>query len=675
MYWHLLISLLLAAIPALGSESAPLTTPHATVTLVSASDSVAFGAPLRLGLRFKLAPGWHIYWSNPGDAGQAPALDLKLPDGATRSEFQWPVPQRIGEGPVMTFAYTGEVLLPFTVTGASGPLALAGNATWLICQKVCVPEEGKLDLTLPAGDAAPSPEAALFQAADNASPRPSPFAVTIAPDGTLTLSGDGLSSAGITEAAFFPTATGVIVNAAPQVLTRGDHALSLALKPGDAFDPHAALSGIVVLKDRSGQQSAVAIAATPGAAPPAATGLAEALLFAFLGGLILNLMPCVFPVLAMKAMAIVRLSGNERRHVRIHALWYAAGVLAAFGALAVILLAVRAAGGAAVWGFQFQSPLFVAGTAFLLFLVGLNLSGVFAIGTSITGIGQSLTARGGHAGSFFTGALAVLVATPCTAPFMGAAIASALSAPAPVALTIFLMMGLGLAAPYSLLAIFPGLAGMLPRPGRWMDVLKQGLAFPMYAATAWLIWVLSQSGGASSVAAAGAALVALGFAAWAYGLSQAGEGRGVWLGRIAAVAGVIAAAATLPLLAATAETGKPELAAGQEPYSAEKLSALRAEGKPVFVNMTAAWCVTCLVNEEVALAPQAVREAFVTHHVAYLKGDWTKADPAITAFLHEHQRDGVPLYVFYPPDNATPIVLPQVLTPSVILDQLERAGS
>jgi len=268
-----------------------------------------------------------------------------------------------------------------------------------------------------------------------------------------------------------------------------------------------------------------------------------------------------------------------------------------------------------------------------------------------------------------------VIGTPSPAWRSGAAIASALAAPAAVALAIFLMMGLGLAAPYSLLAIFPGLAGMLPRPGRWMDVLKQGLAFPMYAATAWLVWVLSQSGGAASVAAAGTALVALGFAAWAYGLSQAGEGRGMWLGRIAATVGVIATAATLPLLSTPTETGKPELAAGQEPYSAERLAALRSEGKPVFVNMTAAWCVTCLVNEQVALAPQSVREAFVTHHVAYLKGDWTRADPAITAFLHDHQRDGVPLYVFYPPENGTPIVLPQVLTPSVILDQLGRAGS
>ena len=658
-------------------ESAAVTTPHATVTLVSETDAVEPGKPVRIGLRFRLAPGWHIYWVNPGDAGQAPTLDLALPPGAGASGFDWPVPQRIAEQTVMTFAYTGEVLLPMTVSGLPGdaPVALRGSASWLVCERICVPERGQLSLDLNPGRAAPSPEVPLFQAADAAIPRVSPFAAAIAADGTLTLTGE-LSRATVADAWFFPMAGDAIVNAAPQTLAIGQGTVSLALQPGAGFDKTAPLPGVVVLKDPSGAETALGITARPGGAPASAAGeggIAGTLVFAFLGGLILNLMPCVFPVLAMKALAILRLSDVERRVVRAHALWYALGVLAAFGGLAAALLAVRSAGGVAVWGFQFQSPVFVALTCWLLFAVGLSLSGVFAVGGSIAGLGQGLTRHGGHAGSFFTGLLAVLVATPCTAPFMGAAIAAAVAAPAPVTLLTFLVMGLGLAAPYCGLAFVPGLARLLPRPGRWMDILKQALAFPMYAAAAWLVWVMIRLGGETGVELTLAGLVLLGFAGWAYGAGQGGEGRGAWIGRIAAGAALVSALALLrPMADAAPETSTAGLDAGEESFTPARLSALRAEGKPVFVNMTAAWCVTCLVNERVALSPSAVRDAFAVHHVAYLKGDWTRQDPAVTDFLRAHDRDGVPLYLLYPPGAGEPEVLPQVLTESGMLERLGR---
>ncbi|HLY58028.1 MAG TPA: protein-disulfide reductase DsbD domain-containing protein [Stellaceae bacterium] len=669
-----LLAALLLAPPALAAESAAITTAHATVTLVSAADSVEPGKPVRLGLRFRMAPGWHIYWSNPGDAGQAPEFKPTLASGVTAGEFDWPVPSRVLDGPVMTYAYSGEVMLPFTVSGASGPLKVDGSASWLICQKVCVPEEGNLTLDLPVGSGTPSAEAGLFAAADAQLPRPSPFAASVAPDGTLSLTGEGLSPATVKDAWFFPATWGAIVNAAPQNVTVGDGRLTLALQPGDAFHPGDGLAGVVVLRDPSGQETGLAMAAKPGppvAAGSAAGGLAETLLFAFLGGLILNLMPCVFPVLAMKALALVRLSGVEQRAVRAHAVWYAAGVLSAFAALAVVLLAVRAAGGVAAWGFQFQSPVFVAATAWVLFAVGLSLSGVFTVGNTMTGLGQELTARGGHAGSFFTGLLAVVVATPCTAPFMGAAVAAALAASAPVAIATFLVMGLGLAAPYTLLALVPGLARFLPRPGRWMEVLKQGLAFPMYAAAAWLVWVMTQLGGSDGVQATVAGLVLVGFAAWAYGASQGVEGRGRWLGLAAAAAALVASAAILPGLTAAAPDAKAETVAGEEPFSSARLAALRADGRPVFVDMTAAWCVTCLVNERVALSPTAVRDAFARNHVAYLRGDWTRQDPDITRYLRDNGRDGVPLYVYYPPHDGRPTVLPQILTENTLIGALK----
>jgi thiol:disulfide interchange protein DsbD len=659
-------------------ESAPVTSARTTVTLVSETDSVAPGKDFRLGLNFKLAPGWHIYWSNPGDAGQAPVLDLTLPADTMAGPLQFPTPVRVAEGPVMTFAYLDAVTLPFTVTPpkTGGSLPIVAKASWLVCNKVCIPEEGSFQITLPAGTGTPSAEAGLFAASDARMPRPSPYQAHIASDGALSITGSGLSNTAIRDAWFFPAESGVIEQDAPQPLTVGDGALVLKLTPTHGFDPAHAIDGELVLKDAGSQEVGLTIHATPGAAPAIAasvqTSLIETLLFAFLGGLVLNLMPCVFPVLAMKAVAIARLSGAERGHVRASAVAYTAGILLAFGALAGLLLALRYAGREAGWGFQFQSPIFVVATAWLLFAVGLNLSGVYSVGTGIMGAGQGLVSKGGHLGSFFAGLLAVLVATPCTAPFMGAAIAAALAASPIVMIGIFLTMGLGLAAPYGLLAVVPGLARLLPRPGRWMDILKQFLAFPMYGATAWLVWVASQQAGSEGVLASVVGLVLLGFAFWAYGIAQYSEG--IWrrVGQAGAVAAIAACLFVLSQIAPSAEAaGAPVVKeAGTKPYSADRLAALRAAGQPVFVNMTAAWCVTCLVNERVALSTSAVRDAFAADHVTYLKGDWTRQDPAITQFLRDHGRDGVPLYLFYPAGGGEPKLLPQILTAGIVLDAL-----
>ena len=386
--------------------------------------------------------------------------------------------------------------------------------------------------------------------------------------------------------------------------------------------------------------------------------------FAFLGGLILNLMPCVFPVLAMKALGIA--AGAAHGRMRAHAVSYTAGVLLTFAALGGALVATRAAGVAAGWGFQFASPVFVAAMAWLLLGVGLNLSGVFEIGSRLAGAGQRLAARGGHSGSFFTGMLAVLVATPCTAPFMGAAIAAALASPPAETIVVFLAMGLGLAAPYALFAAVPALGRLAPQPGRWMDRLRQGLAFPMYGASAWLVWVVSQEAGPAGVLGTVAGMVLLGFAAWVTGVAQQESGRPRRLAQSVAAATLLAALAVLTGIG-TAPTSALPSEADAEAYSAARLAALRAEGRPVFVNMTAAWCVTCLVNERLAIATSPVRDAFAARHVAYLKGDWTRQDGTITTFLREHGRDGVPLYVYFPPGERPPEVLPQILTEQTVL--------
>jgi thiol:disulfide interchange protein DsbD len=608
-------------------------------------------------------------------------LTLSLPDGAKAGPIAWPTPRRMSEGGLITYAYTDEALLPVPVTlgQQTGAHGITAHAAWLVCKDICVPEEGDFKLTLADGPAAPSAQAKLFAAADRATPRPSPWQARIAEDGTLWVGGAELRPATVIDAWFIPDRPGQVQGDAAQPLSvrEGGFALSLSLAKG--FRPDAGLSGVLSVRDRAGLQTDVELQARPGAPPPSpALPLVQMLGLALLGGLILNLMPCVFPVLAMKTVALAR--GAAHGGVRAHALSYAAGVLLAFAALGGLLLAARAAGSIAGWGFQFQSPVFVAAMTWLLFGVGLNLSGVFRVGDAFAGAGQGLAATEGHAGSFFTGLLAVLVATPCTAPFMAAAIAGALAAPPAVTILVFLAMGVGLAAPYVTLAMMPGLARVMPRPGPWMELLRQVLAFPMYAAAAWLLWVVSQEAGADGVLATSAGLVLLGFAAWALGAAQGRlfpQGRRVF--HAVAMASVLGAAAVLAgigFVPSSPVAPAREAVAGRteaQPFTPARLAALRAEGRPVFVNMTAAWCVTCLVNERIAIATAPVQAAFASRDVAYLKGDWTRQDPAITDFLRDHGRDGVPLYIYYPPGGAPPVVLPQILTESMLLDRIQQS--
>ncbi len=679
----LFVLALLAPGRATAAESAPVTSSRVTATLVSDVDGYAPERPFHLGLRLRMAAGWHTYWTNPGDAGAATTLAFTLPQRLQASPVAWPAPERLLEGDLAAYAYTGDLLLPVTVTGpASGTLPLRAHAEWLVCANVCVPESGDFVLDLPAGNGAASPQAALFAQAAARTPGPSPFLAHVSPDGTLSLSGREIGPDAVRDAYFFPASPAVLTQSAPQPLAVSDGSLALRLPVAAGFDAKAGLGGVLQLVDAHGQKSWLDIAATPGAAPAAARSAAapallRTLLLAFAGGLVLNLMPCVFPVLAMKAMALARLSGASRAEVRRQAGGYTLGVVVAFAALGGVMLALRGAGDAAGWGFQFQSPVFVALTAWVLFAVGLGLSGVVTPVTGLEGVGQGLAARGGLVGSVFTGLLAVLVATPCTAPFMGVAIAAAFAAPPVLAMSVFLAMGLGLAAPTVLLAAAPGLARGLPRPGAWMDVLKQALAFPMYAAAAWLAWVVAEEAGPSGVLLCLVGAVAIGFAAWAWGVSRGSQRTGRRVGGTAALLGGAAAAAVLVSLsglsplAGTGAAGTAQAASdGSEPFSTARLDSLRAQGRPVFVDMTAAWCFTCLVNERVALSPQPVRDAFARRNVAYLKGDWTRQDPQITAFLREHGRDGVPLYVFYPAGRQEPSVLPQILTPSAVLDAM-----
>jgi thiol:disulfide interchange protein DsbD len=683
---------LLAGVACLGptaraAESTIASTLINDVSLVSDVDGVAPGQPFHIGLLFGLGAGWHIYWINPGDAGAAPTLSLTFPEGGSAGAIQWPIPKVLNDGPVTSYVYTRDmapVLLPLTVqpskTLAVGSgYAVKAAATWLVCKDICVPGSANFTLTLAVtAKPAPSPEASLFAAADRRMPSAVHWPAWIAPDGALSVDGTGATRQGVAAAYFFPSQPGVIDQDYDQPLTIHRGRVALGLKPGFGFKASQPLAGLLSLTMADGREVAGMIAARPGPPPPLASagspvltalavmtsaGFLTLLGGALLGGLILNLMPCVFPVLAMKAAHLAHLSAARAGAARRDGLAYGAGVLISFGLLGGVLMALREGGSLAGWGFQFQSPLFVLAMIWLLFAVGLSFSGVLVIGGRWIGAGQSLAGRGGAVGSFFTGVLAALVATPCTAPFMGAAVAAALAAPPVAGIAIFLALGLGLALPLVAISLIPGIGRIVPRPGRWMDILHEALAFPVYASVLWLVWVASREGGSTLLLSAGGGLVLIAFAAW---LSRIG-------GRVAPALAALAVVALLPVLW-LARDARPEqahsLAVGGEAFSTARLAALRAAGKPAFVDLTAAWCVTCLLNERVALDQAAVQAGFRREGVTYLVGDWTRGDPDITAYLKANGRDGVPLYVFYPPGGGAAVTLPQILTPGLVLSAI-----
>ena len=698
----LLLTLILAG-PALGQSV--VQTDNVRAELVADVAVVKPGEPFWVGLRQTIRPKWHTYWKNPGESGLPTEISWTLPPGAKADPIVWPAPTLFDIGGVTNYGFKDEAMLLVRITppaDLAGPLKLAAEANWLVCEDVCIPEEGKFELTLPSAAAAtPAAPAtrALFEQARRTIPTESPWAarygVSKAGDPTLVVEVKGLKPGTISNVYFFPAEWGPVATMAKQSAAIDANGIRIPLKRGDAKAAMpATLTGTLMVTEKTAdglvkQAFDVSAKLDPAFVPTtAATSLAgatgvedlslvQALLFALLGGLILNLMPCVFPVLAMKAAAFARLAGHDRAEMRRDGLAYTAGVLVSFAAMAAIVIALRRAAGDVSWGFQFQSPVFSLLIAYLFFVIGLNLSGAFEIGNRLAGVGQGLVSRGGTTGAFFTGVLAVIVATPCTAPFMAAALGFALSQPAPATIAVLLAMGLGLALPYLALTMTPALQRLMPRPGPWMDRLRQLLAFPMYASAVWMIWVLTQQTGADGVLYALGGMVLIAFAIW---LLRAGSPApaGTWIRRgVAAVAVLLALAVTIklqdgPATAASASGGQNAGVSfeGWERFSRARMDEAVAAGKPVFVDFTAAWCITCLVNERIALETPAAREAFEKAGVVKLKGDWTNRDDEITSILKELGRAGVPLYLFWAPGAAKPKVLPQVLTESLVLSEL-----
>ncbi|HET6365877.1 MAG TPA: thioredoxin family protein, partial [Pseudomonadales bacterium] len=665
------------------------------------------GGAVWVGIRQHIAPGWHTYWINPGDSGEPMTVAWTLPRGVAAGPLVWPHPERIPVGPAMSFGYTDAVVVLARLTAPAdlspgARLDLRARASWLVCAKICIPEEADVALTLPVVAARPAPDprsAPAIAAARRAVPAPSPWPARYAatPESvTLTVAAPRLRAERVGEVWFFPARWGVIDHAAPQDTTVDPDGIIVRLRRGDLVEAaEGPIDGVLVIRERLDGgivSQAFVIQATPseaaaGPAGPAApiipaVSLLEAIGLALLGGLILNLMPCVLPVLSVKALALVAHADAGPGGAWRQGLAYTAGVLLAFGTLAGALLTLRAGGDQIGWGFQLQSPAIVTLLAYLFFALALALSGVWLVGGRITGFGQGLTARSGHAGTFFTGALAAVAATPCTAPFMGVAVGYAVTQPAGAALLVFEALGLGLALPYLALSLAPAWRRWLPRPGAWMEWLKQALAFPLYATAAWLVWVLSRQAGPEAVAAALGGLLLIAFAAWLHGRTRDARPRWRRAGSVAAVTGVVAALALSPLASSAPRSAPPAAPAtaggpAAESWSPRRVAELRAQGKPVFVNFTAAWCITCLVNERIALHSPVVAEAFARKGVVYLRADWTSRSAEIAAALGTFGRNGVPLYVVYPAGArvagtaAAPTVLPQILSERTILEAIE----
>ncbi|MCW4463664.1 protein-disulfide reductase DsbD family protein [Sphingomonas sp. BT-65] len=640
------------------------------VELVAETDNPAPGSEVALAFVATPDPGWHGYWKNPGDAGLDTRLDWKLPQGVSAGELRYPVPTRLLIAGIMNYVYKGSYTQLTTLKIPAGlapgtALPVAVRADYLVCtDEVCVPETENLTINLVVGDGAISTERrARFDQWRRAFPKPlgseGKFAVA---NGTLRIAIPYPAGAPLgADAYFFPLTTEALVYSAPQKLTRNGDAVVVEVQAG-AKAP-AKLEGVLAV----GSGQGFALAAVPGevaaGAAPAAVDWSAALVAlggALLGGLILNIMPCVFPILSLKALSLAK-SGTSEGHARAEALAYTAGVVLVVLALGAVMLGLRAAGASVGWAFQLTDARVILFLLLLVLGIALNLAGLFELATPKF---AGRLASGGSGGAFMTGALAAFIATPCTGPFMGAALGAALVLPWYVAAVIFLGLGLGLALPFLLLGFVPALRRMLPKPGAWMDTFRKILSVPMFLTAIALAWVLGGLKGVNGMAVG--LIVALGLAVvlWIVGRRQAraaGSGAAWAAALLVAVAGIWAVTQfEKPALAAQAAP------AGAEPFSEARLAALQAEGRPVFAYFTADWCVTCKVNEKTAIETDAVRDAFKDGDVAVLVGDWTDGDPALGRFIEKHNRAGVPLYLWYPKGAKEPKVLPQVLTQGML---------
>jgi thiol:disulfide interchange protein len=672
LIWALNLLLLSAVLAIAPASAQPVKTSYVTAELITENQSSQPGQTTWVGLRLEMEPHWHTYWRFPGDSGLPTKVDWKLPPGWNISEPIWPLPARIQLPPLVNYGFEGEALLGFELqipaSTPAGSYALEAKASWLVCKQECIPEKADLKLSLQVGAGAPAPQnwASFFSALRAQQPVALPaenlggFRVEAKRIG-LEIRGPFPSGS----IDFFPLESQLIKGTTPPKVEKGKgEEFTLWMEKAEPFSATAREFSGLLVGGKGSAQKVFAVNLPLPAVKPAAAPLASedssvwlAILFAFLGGVLLNLMPCVFPVLGIKVMSLVNQGKGDKWHARKHGKIYALGVVFSFWVLTASLLLLRSAGQSVGWGFQLQQPGFVLALIFLFSLLAANLAGFFELGGRFMGMGGSLANRDGASGSFFTGVLAVIVATPCTAPFMGTAIGVVLGQPAWAVFLVFTSLGLGLSAPFVLLSYQPALLALLPRPGVWMERLKEFFAFPLAATVLWLLWVLGMQIGLDGMIIATAGLLLLFAAIWVKRRFSGNVAKGFsW---IILIGGVLLATSSLRW---KANSGLSEAEGSWQKYSTVAVKAAVAEKKPVFVDFTAAWCLTCQINKSLVLDRPPMRDFFREKGVQLYRADWTNHDPEITKALEEHGRIGVPLYLAYPAGGGPAKVLSQILT-------------
>lgn len=698
---------------------------YTSVRIIEERNALSPGDEILLATQIDMTPHWHVYWKNPGDSGLPVKITWETPDGFEITDIEWPVPDKISYDILVNYGYYDQVTLLQTLKPPStlpeGEITLTANINMLVCNEICIPESDQITVTLNDPDNLKAENKALMAQAQTKLP--------VSVNGTFTHTEDEkllrlnltpedrtiLKDATEDNLEFFPYDWGIINHVAMPDVQIKDGTVTIAHERGDAdLAEYPELSGVLAIKGGKGENIGYALTSEivkDNAAPPVAvnpensvetngtaqpdktapteTGINDnaphgsttwfgALLFALFGGLILNLMPCVFPVLSMKALSLVKLGDKEQKLARKHGIAYTLGVVLSFLAIGGLLVGLKEAGSVIGWGFQLQNPIVVTALAYLLFVIGLNLIGFFEFGFGLSNVGQKLTRGQSTSSSFFTGTLATIVATPCTAPFMGAAMGFAMTQPPIVSLSVFATLGFGLALPYLILSFIPQARCILPKPGAWMNTFKQFLAFPMFASAIWLVWVMSQQAGPKGVLLVLLGMLAIAFAVWLSHLKNQGVARG--LTRTALILSLIIPLVSLAYIQTTDDHHSSQNKTYQfgESFTHDKLSTLLEGDAPIFTEMTAAWCITCKLNHAVAINIQSTKELFQNKNVHYLIGDWTNRDDEITAYLDAFDRNGVPLYVYYGPRDPETgkrpdaKILPQVLTPSIVQKSIKE---
>ena len=649
-------------------------TGQSSVTLLTESNQVGGEETLLVGLEFNLSPGWHTYWENPGDSGEGASIKWNLPSGFKASTILWPGPKRIPVEPLMTYGYEDKALLLTEIKSPkefSNPVKISAKINWLTCKDICIPQEGQVDMTLIKGPKVANQFTSKLKEVALTVPKnfPSPYRVSVINE-KIFLQFEKEGSRNISEAYFFPKEYGLVNYTADQKLERNDNSFSLELSSAEVQLKTNTLKGVLKLKvDGIKEFYTLDLPLEKNTNNPLVTiSLLTAIIFAFLGGIILNAMPCVFPILSIKILSFIEQSQGSKEKLFHHGLVFSAGVLTTFLAVSALLIFLRASGEAIGWGYQLQSPWVVSLLIYLFVVIGIVFMGNIVLGSSFGNLGTLVQNQKDLTSSFFTGVLAVVVASPCTAPFMGPALGLALLQPGLKSIVIFLALGIGFSLPYLILSIYPQLLSKLPKPGEWMQTLKQIMAFPMWASALWLAWVLSSQVDMQSVFAVllGALLIALGL--W---LMEKTQNSASILRRLTLIFSLGLMIFSIWLLPITTDNNSPNLKNEENAFSVQKLNSLRSEQKMVFLNFTADWCITCKVNEAIALNQEKVKKILDEKNIIYLKADWTRKDPEIASMLASYGRTGVPLYLLFP-SQGDPIILPELLTEDLLLDFLKE---